>query len=205
LKKSIKRSLLIALALFVGLAGLVWLVWRGTRSDELDEPVGESVSETSQGPSFEVRLIMPRAGLPLGGILPDWLVKRNDLTPRELRFDHTSSGARIGIAQPDRLELTADGWDLLIETDGEGRLASGTHLVFPTALGGRQVRLNCRPANPAKGYLRTTRRAGSDELGGRFLVELANCKNADSGKETNWPPAALTVSGSFANLPPGRR
>jgi len=205
MKKSIKRSLLIiALALLAGFAGLVWLVWRGTRSDQLDEPVGESVSQNSRGPSFEVRVIMPRAGLPLGGILPDWLVKRNDLTPRELRFDHTSSGARIGIAQPGRLQLTADGWELLIEADAEGRVGSGTHLVFPTGLGGKQLRLNCRPADLPRGYLRSITRAGSDELGGRFLVELARCKNADSGKDTNWPPAALTVRGSFAGARPGR-
>jgi hypothetical protein len=148
---------------------------------------------------------MPRSGLPLGGILPDWLVKKLDGTPRELGFDHTSRGARIGSAEPDRLQLTADGWDFFIETDGEGRIAPGTHLVFPLGLGGRQVRLNCRPADVASGYLRTTTRAGSDELGGRFLVELTTCTNADSGKATNWPPAALTVRGSFEGLPHGRR
>ena len=200
MKTRIKTSLIIiALAL---LACLAWLVWLASRPDE---PVGESVSDTSRGPSFEVRVVMPRGGLPLGGILPDWLVKKYDLTPRELRFDHTSRGAKIGSVGHDRLELNADGWELFIETDGEGRVAPGTHLVFPTGLGGRQVRLNCRPADRATGYLRTTTRAGSDELGGRFLVELATCKNAESGKTTNWPPAALTVSGSFVGPPHGRR
>ena len=111
----------------------------------------------------------------------------------------------IGSVGHDRLELSADGSDLFIETDGEGRVAPGTHLVFPTGLGGRQVRLNCRPADRATGYLSTTTRAGSDELGGRFLVELAICKNAESGKTINWPPAPLTVRGSFVGPPPGRR
>ena len=187
-----KTSLII-----IALALLACLVWLGSRPDEPDEPVGESVSDTSQGPSFEVRVVMPRGGLPLGGILPDWLVKKLDGTPRELRFDHTMSGAQIGSVGQDRLELSADGWDLSIETDGEGRVAPGTHLVFPIGLGGRQMRLNCRPADRATGYLRTTTRAGSDELGGRFLVELATCKNAESGKTINWPPAPLTVLGSF--------
>ena len=95
-------------------------------------------------------------------------------------------------------ELTADGWDLFIETNGEGRVAPGTRLVFPLGLGGRRVRLDCQPADRATGYLRTTTRAGSDELGGRFLVELAICKNAESGKTINWPPAPLTVRRSFA-------
>jgi hypothetical protein len=203
MKTSMKTSLIIiALALLAGLVGLVWL---GSRPDEPDELVGESVSDPSRGPSFEVRVVMPRGGLPLGGILPDWLVKKLDGTPRELRFDHTSPGAKIGSVGHDRIELSADGWELFIETDGEGRVAPGTHLVFPTGLGGRQVRLNCRPADPSTGFLRTTTRAGSDELGGRFLVELAICKNAESGKTTNWPPAPLTVRGSFVGPPHGRR
>ncbi|MDQ3667041.1 MAG: hypothetical protein M3410_10815 [Acidobacteriota bacterium] len=187
-----KTSLIIiSLALLVCLACLVWL---GSRPDE---PVAESVSDTSRGPSFEVRVVMPRSGLPLGGILPDALVEKLDGTPRELRFDHTSRGAEIGSVEHDRLELRADGWDLFIETDGEGRIAPGTRLVFPLGLGGRRVRLDCRPADPGIGQLRTTTRAGSDDLGGRFLVELATCKNAESGKAIEWPPAPLTVRGSF--------
>ncbi|MBC8028778.1 MAG: hypothetical protein H7Z16_01595 [Pyrinomonadaceae bacterium] len=203
MKTSIKTSLIIiALALLACLACLVWLI---SRPDEQDEPVGVSVSDTSRGPSFEVRVVMPRSALPLGGILPDALVEKLDGTPRQLRFDHTSRGAQIGSVENDRLELSADGWALFIETDGEGRVAPGTHLVFPLGLGGRRVRLDCRHADRATGYLRTATRAGSDELGGRFLVELATCKNAESGKTTNWPPAPLTVRGSFAGLPHRRR
>ena len=198
MKTSIKISLIvIALAL---LGGLVVLMLR-SRPDEPDEIVAASLSETSRGPAFEVRVVVPRAGLALGGILPDWFVRKHDLTPRELRFDYTSPGAQIGSAAQDRLELRADGWDLLIETDSEGRVAPGTHLVFPTGLGGRQVKLDCRLAARANGYLHTTTRAGSDKLDGRFLVELAICKNGESGKTTNWPPAPLTVRGSFAGLP----
>ena len=189
--------IIIALAL---VACLAWLLWLRSRPEKPVEPVGESVSDTSGGPAFEVRVIVPRGGLPLGGILPDSLVKKYDLTPRELRFDHTSPGAKIGSVGHDRLELSADGWELLIEIDGEGRVAPGTQLVFPTGLGGRQVRLNCRPADRANGSLSTTTRAGSDALDGGFLVELANCKNAESGKTINWPPAPLTVRGSFVGL-----
>jgi hypothetical protein len=202
MKTSMKTSLIIiALAL---LTGLVCLFWLGSRPDEPDEAVGPSVSETSRGPSFEVRVVMPRSGLPLGGILPDWLVRKLDGTPRELRFDYTSPGAQI-VSGHDRLELSADGWNLFIETDGEGRITQGTRLVFPLGLGGSQMRLNCRPADRATGYLRTTTRAGSDELDGRFLVELATCENAESGKAIEWPPAPLTVRGSFVGPPDGRR
>ena len=202
MKKYIKTSLMIiALALLAGLACFVWL---RSRPDERDETVAESVLDTSRGPSFEVRVVVPRLARPLAGILPDWVVVKLDGTPSELRFDHRSLGAQIGKVGPDHVELRADGWDLLIETDGEGRITPGTRLVFPLALGGRHLRLNCRPADRATGYLRTTPR-GSDELGGRFLVELATCKNAESGKTTNWPPAPLTVRGSFVGPPHGRR
>lgn len=203
MKRFIKRSLIIiALA---SLACLVGLVWFGSRRGQPDEPVEASVSDTPRGQSFEVRVVMPRSGLPLGGILPDWLVKKLDGTPSELRFDHTNRGAQIGSVAHDRLELSAEGWELLIETDGQGQVAPGTHLVFPLALGGRRVRLDCRPADRANGHLRTTTRAGSDELGGSFLVELATCTNAESGKATNWPPAPLTVRGSFVGPPHDHR
>jgi hypothetical protein len=122
-----------------------------------------------------------------------------------MRFDHTSRGAQTGSVGPDRLELSAEGWDLSIETDGGGRVAPGTRLVFPLGLGGRQVRLRCRPADPGIGHLHTNTRAGSDELDGRFLVEFATCENAESGKAIEWPPAPLTVRGSFEGLPHGRR
>ncbi|MDQ5844277.1 MAG: hypothetical protein M3539_03190 [Acidobacteriota bacterium] len=203
MKKSIKTSLIIIAPAL--LACLVCLVWLGSRPDEPYETVASIVSETSRGPAFEVRVVVPRLARPLGGILPDWVVKKLDGTPSELRFDHTSSGAQIGSVGQDRVELRADGWDLLIETDAEGRITPATRLVFPLALGGRQLRLNCRPADRATGYLHTTTRAGSDEVGGTFLVELATCKNAESGKTTNWPASPLTVIGSFLGPPHGRR
>ena len=194
-----KTSLIIiALAVLACLAGFVWL---GSRPDEPDETFAESVSNTSRGPSFEVRVVVPRLARPLGGILPDWVVRKLDGTPSELRFDHTSHGAQIASVGHDRVELKADDWDFLIETDAEGRITPETRLVFPLALGGRQLRLNCAPADRASGYLHTTTGGGSDELGGRFLVELATCKNAESGKAIEWPPAPLTVRGSFVGQP----
>jgi hypothetical protein len=203
MKRSMKTSLIIVVLLL--LAGLIALIVFRSRPDEPDELLGESVSGASRGPLFAVRVVMPRAGLPLGGILPDWLVRKLDGTPRELRFDHTSRGAQIASAKPDHLELRADGWDLLIETDGEGRITQGSRLVFPLGLGGKQVRLNCQPADPGTGHLRTATRPGTGELSGSFLVKLATCKNAESGKPINWPPAPLTVRGSFVGPSQDRR
>jgi hypothetical protein len=200
MKTSVKTSLIIILLTL--LACCLWLV---LRPDEPNEPVGASVSETSGGPSFEVRVVMPRLARPFFGLLPDQLAARMDGTPSEVRFDHASRGAEIGSVAQDRLELRADGWDLLIETDGEGRVAPATRLVFPLALGGRQVTLRCRPADRATGYLQTTTRANSGELDGSFLVELTTCENAVSGKVIEWPPAPLIVRGSFGGLPHARR
>lgn len=198
-----KKSLIIVIALAL-LACVAGLVWFGLRPDDLNN-TGETVeTNTSAGPSFEVRVVVPRMGRPLGGILPDWLVRKLDGTPGELRVDHTSRDARIVSVKPDRLELSAEGWNLFIEADGEGRITPATHLVFPLALGGRHVRLDCRPADRATGFLRTKTRQGSGEtdsrLDGRFVVELATCKNADSGKAIEWPPAPLILRGSFADL-----
>jgi hypothetical protein len=177
--------IIIALAL---LAGLVVI---GSRPDE---PVAASLSEASRSPSFEVRVEKPLSNQPLFGLF-------GLLPAGDLGFDHASRGAAIGRVGHDRLELRAEGWDLSIEIDGEGRVAPGTRLVFPLALGGRRVTLRCRPADRGTGYLRTTTRAGSDELGGRFLVKLATCENARSGKILEWPSAPLTVRGSFDRLP----
>lgn len=191
-------SIIIVLAIIAS-----FLLLRSLR-DEPYEDRAESIAQTTGSPAFEMRVIMPRIGLPFGGLLPDWVVKKMDGTPRQLGFDSTSAGA-VGSAGKDRLTLTADGgWDFSIETDSAGAVAQGTRFVFPLGLGGRRLKLRCRPADPAKGYFKTTTRAGSEDLNGRFLVELVKCENAESGKMMNWPPAALTVRGGFAGMRPAR-
>ena len=203
MKRSIKISLIVVpLAVLACIAGLFWLV---SRPDELDQQVGKRVSDTSQGPLFEVRVEKPRIDRFLYGILPTRLEEK--LLGGELRFDHASHGAKIGSVGHNRLELSADGWDLLIETDGEGRIASGTRLVFPMELAEVQRTLCCRPADRATGYLRTNTRARSDVLDGTFRVELAKCENAETGKIIDteaggdpgqaWPSKPLTLRGSF--------
>ena len=190
-----KSRIIIALAL---LAGLIVL---GLRRGE---PVATNISDTSRGPSFEVHVVKPRLARPLFGILPTKLEEKLEARG-ERRFDHTSLGAKIGSVEHNRLELSADDWALFIGTDGEGEVAPGTHLVYTMQLAEKQRRLRCRPADGAPGYLRTTTRAGSGERDGRFLVELATCENVETGKVIEWPPAPLTVRGSFKGLPHGRR
>lgn len=209
MKTSMKTSLIIiALALLVGLACLVWLVSR---------PDAPSISGTSQGPSFEVNVEKPRMDRFLGGILPTGLEAK--IIGGELRFDNTSRGAKIGSVGQDRLELGADGWDLLIETDGKGGIAPGTRLVFPIEIAEKKWTLRCRPADRALGYFDAATRPSmsqsksSDVLDGRFLIELAKCEDAETGKILDteaggnpgdaWPSQPLTLRGSFAGLPLG--
>jgi hypothetical protein len=153
-----------------------------------DKPVGPSVSEASRligGPTFEVQVEIPafnsgRAPWEIPGVILGY--------DRGPQFDQASPGAQVGKIASDHIELSADdGWDVLIDTDREGRLAQGTHVGFPVKLGGRPLKFNCRPADPTVGYLHTTARTGSDELEGSFQLEVAICKNAVSGKTAAWP------------------
>jgi hypothetical protein len=166
-----------------------------------DKPAGPSISETSRligGPAYEIQVEMPafnsgRAPWEIPGV-----ILGNDRGPR---FNQASAGARVGKIAPDHIELSADGgWDLLIETDGEGRLTQGTHVAFPVKLGGRPLKFNCRPADLTIGYLHTTARTGSDELEGSFQLEVSICTNAVSGKTAAWPYRPLKVWGNFAGL-----
>lgn len=165
-----------------------------------DKQVGPSVSENSRligGPAFEVQVEMPafnsgRAPWEIPGVILGY--------DRGPRFDQASAGALVGKIAPDHIELSADGgWDVLIETDDEGRLAQGTHVAFPVKLGGRPLKFNCRPADPTIGYLHIAR-TGSEQLEGSFQLEVAICKNAVSGKTAAWPYQPLKVVGSFAGL-----
>ncbi|MEM7480442.1 MAG: hypothetical protein AAF481_04660 [Acidobacteriota bacterium] len=184
-----------------------------------EESVVERFSATSGSPSFEVRVVKPRSALPIFGLVPSSLFG----VPAELGFDDASPGAEVGRVGKDRLELRAVGWDFTVVTDGEGRPASGTNLVFSLELGGRYQTLRCRPSerpptpaehikerlgfqvdrpedeDGAKGYLQT--RSDADGVRGSLRVELSTCENIGTGKTINWPPAPLVVSGSFERLP----
>lgn len=207
MKTPVKTSLIVIIAL----ALLACLVWLGLRPDERDVA---SNSNTSRSLSFEVNVEKPRMDRFLFGILPTKLEGKL-LGGGELRFDHTSRGARVGNVEQNRLELGADGWNLFIEINGEGRVAQGTHLVFPIEIAEKLWTLRCRPAESATGYLRTTTRAGSDVLDGSFQVELATCGDAETGEILDteaggrpgdaWPSSPLTLSGSFESLPHNRR
>lgn len=187
-----KALIIIALALLAGL--FVFGLRRG-------KPIA---SNTSNGASFEVNVVKPRIARPLFGILPTKLEEKLEGN-QERRFDHKSSGARIGSVGLNRLELGADGWALFIETDDEGKVAPRSYLVYTREIGETQRRLRCRPANQPIGYLRSATRTGSEVIDGSFLVEVATCENDETGRVIEWPPAPLIVHGSFRGLPQSPR
>jgi hypothetical protein len=207
MKRSLRILLITGFALLVCVVVLVWQLWLPETLDVA------SVTDTSQGASFEVNVEKPRTDRAFFGILPT-KVEAKLFGVGELRFDQASPGAKVVAVAPNHLELSADGWDLLIETDGgEGRITQGTRLVFPIEIAEKLWTLRCRPADHATGYLHANTRAGSDVLDGRFLVELARCEDAVTGKILDteagaspghaWPQAPLTLRGSFAGLAPG--
>jgi hypothetical protein len=207
MKTSLKISLIvIPLVLLVCLVGLIWFLSRP------DEWAAASGSDTSRGPSFNVNVEKPRRDRFLAGILPTALETK--LVGGELRFHHGSRGAKIGRVGQDRIELSAEGWNLLIITDGKGGITPETRLVFPIEIAEKLWTLSCRPADPAVGYLDATTRAGAEVLDGRFLIEIAKCEDSKTGEILDteaggdpgdaWPSDPLTLRGSFAALPLSR-
>jgi hypothetical protein len=188
-----KRSLLLVLLLVVALLAALRLLLR----DNADAPL---LPDASGGPAFEMWVIKPRMARPVFGILPKSIEEKLE-AGAERRFDLKSPGAAIVHAAPNRLELRANDWTLSLEANHKGEIDSATYLVYTMMLAERQRTLRCRPADRPVGYLRAAPRPGSRELDGRFLVELAACENEETGKVVQWPPAPLTLRGSFARLP----
>jgi len=188
-----KKTLSIVVVLTLFLAVVLLLLQR-YRKNQLGLA---SVADAPDG-SFVVQVERPL----LSG-RPIWEVPRAILGTgdRDLRFGHMSPGAAFGAVGSRRLELNADGgWDLLIESDGRGRVIEGTRLLFTLVLYDRQLKLNCRPADSGDDHFNTNARAASDKLDGNFFLYLTQCKNAESGKNTAGLPA-FTVRGSFKGLP----
>ena len=162
-------------------------------------PVAPSAAHTSGGTWLKVLVEQPI----FNSGRPPWEIPGVILGTRERgpRFDQNSPGVKISRVTAHRIELSAEGgWDLLIETDSEGRISPATHVAFPTKIGGRPYQFDCRPADPAVGYLSTTTRPESGEIDGSFAIEVMRCINTKSGKTAQWPYEPLPVRGNFARL-----
>src|SRR6185369_7688444 len=204
MKKPLQISLSIfALVLVLCLASIVWLL---SRPHEFGAP---NIAGTTSLPSFEVIIEKPRMDRPFFGIVPTKL-EAKIFGVSELRFDQASGGARVGSIGISHVDLHADGWDLNIESTVEGKIGSGTRIVFPIEIAEKQWTMRCRPADQAVGSFNVAPRTGSGQLQGNFVVEFTNCEDAKTGKVLDteaggrpgdaWPSAPLTVRESFAGL-----
>jgi len=183
-----KLLIVVGLALLVGVFLLLLLKWRSNQMNTLSlagEPDGSFVLQIEK---------------PILSLRAPWEVPRAVFGDRDpdLRLKQTSPGAKLGAVTPQRFELTADGgWDLLIESDGKGRVLEGTRMVFPMAFGGSNHTFSCRHADSTIGYFNTTARG--DKLDGTFLLRLTQCRNVVSGKNTSGLPP-FPVRGNFKGL-----
>lgn len=161
-----------------------------------DRPVPDIAPGSSSGPAFVVQVIRPRLGLPLGGIVPPQFFG----VDANLIFNSTTAGASIGNISPDRIELSADKWELVLVFDGDGRVSPETFVVFDLVFEDRLRTVRCWPGEPAIGTVQTAKRATTGHLSGNFNIELARCEDADTGKPLGWPPKPLVLHGSFDQL-----
>src|SRR5215813_8069416 len=183
-----KLLIILGLALLLGAFLLLFLRWRSNQINTL------SLAGAPDG-SFVMQIEKPILSL-----RAPWEVPRAVFGDRDpdLRLRQTSPGAKLGAVTPERLELTADGgWDLVIESDGKGRVLDGTRMVFPMAFGGSPHIFSCRHADSNVGYFNTTARG--DKLDGTFLLRLTQCKNVVSKKNTSGLPP-FPVRGNFKGL-----
>jgi len=168
-----------------------------------DRPVDTIAPGSSSGPAFVVQVIRPRAGLPLGGILPPDIFGLEE----HLGFDSSSPGATTGRFDRDRpdqtrLEFAADGWNLTVVLDAEGHMTSETRLTFALTFQDQLRTVRCRPDDLAVGTFALTRSTESGDVSGHFDIELAHCEDAVTGAPLGWPPQPLVLRGSFDQIPP---
>ena len=140
-----RKTLLIIAALALVLAGFVLLLlrWRSNQLNTL------SLAGAPDG-SFVLQVEKP-----LLSLRAPWEVPRAVFGDRDpdLRLRQTSPGAKLGAVTPQRLELTADGgWDLVIESDGQGKILESTQMTFPMAISDRHYKFKCRHADSGVGY-----------------------------------------------------
>ena len=161
-----------------------------------DRPVERIEPGSSDGPAFVVQVIRPRIGLPLGGLLPPQVFGLEG----HLGFDSESPGASVGSVEMGRLELRAEGWELILVTDDDGRVDPRTRVVFDLVFEGQSRRVRARPGEPPVGTRTTVALDRPGEISGSFDVELAACEDADTGEPLGWPPQPLRLHGSFDRL-----
>ena len=187
---SLLTCLLIFLACIAALVSLSLSVYQPDRALPFIHP------GTSSRPTFVVQVIRPREGLPLGGLLPPQLFG----VDAGLGFDSETMGASQRVER-EGIEFKADGWQLNLMFDNEGRVTAETEIVFELIFEESPRKVRCRPGNPVIGACQTHSLENGGGLSGSFDVELPNCEDATTGKKLGWPPRPFILRGSFDRLP----
>jgi hypothetical protein len=183
-----KLLIIIGLALLAGAAVLIFLKWRSNQMNTL------SLAGAPDG-SFVMQVEKPILSLRAPWEVPKAVFGDRD---PDLRLKQTSPGVKFGAVAPERFELTADGgWDLIIVSDGHGRVLEGTRLIFPISYGGGSHIFDCPHVDSNVGHFNVTARG--DKLDGTFLLRLTQCKNLVSKKNTSGLPP-FPVRGNFKGL-----
>ena len=180
------------LALFVGIVIVLSLFFNLYRPDS---PLPKIPTGTSSEPTFVVQVIRPWEGLPFGGLLPPELLG----VDARLGFDSATEGAKYRIGE-ERIELSADGWELTLVFDMDGRVTAETEIVFKLVFEDRNRTVRCRPGDLTIGKLKIDKLEETGELSGYFDIELSNCEDAETGKPLGWPPRPFVLHGSFDRL-----
>lgn len=194
-KNNEKRNSSCLLTALLLLAVLV-VVCLGISSYRPDRPI-KRIEPASSGPAFVAQVIRPRAGLPLGGMLPPELFG----VDAHLGFDSTVAGAAYRLADG-KIELNADDWVLKLSFDSVGQVTIETEVVFELVFEDRVRAVRCQPDDPAVGTVEIIELSGSGEISGHFEIELAHCEDAETGKPLGWPPKPFILHGSFDRLRP---
>lgn len=163
-----------------------------------DRPAPTIAPGSATEPKFAVQIIRPRAGLPLGGLLPPELFGLDAY----LGFDSTSPGAQVVAVHRDRVELVANGWELLLVLSDTQVVSPDTYVEFELVYQEQTRRVRCRPGDPVVATVELTTLDESGELAGSFNIELPHCEDAESGKPLGWPPQPFVLHGSFDRLTP---
>lgn len=185
---------LLLLILVVGVPLLVFIRISFFRPDQ---PVAVIVPGTSSEPTFVVQIIRPRLGLPLGGLLPPQLFGLEE----HIGFDSSTEGATADSVSAKRVELRAEGWEMVLAVDERGRVTNETHVEFDLMFEDKLRRVRCRPGEPIIGSVKIINLENTGELAGSFDIELADCEDAESGAPLGWPPEPFVLHGSFDRLP----
>lgn len=182
-------TVILFVVLMASVVGLLVNVYRP------DRPIEKIVPGSSDDPTFRVQIIRPRAGLPLGGLLPpDYFG-----VDAELGFDSTSENAGYDVGS-NVLELSGGDWELRLVFDDNRRITAESEIVFNLIFEERIRRVRCSPGDAVASTLEIIELDDANELSGSFELELPICEDAESGTDLGWPPEPFVLRGSFDRL-----